>query len=70
MNPTRRSWTAVLFTTLFVATLALSQPARADESLETALGLSRDQAHAVMAIEKKFRPEFAAKRGAARGFRG
>jgi Spy/CpxP family protein refolding chaperone len=63
MNPTRRSWTAVLSTTVFVAMLALSQPARADESLESALGLSREQAHAVMAIEKKFRPEFAAKRG-------
>jgi Spy/CpxP family protein refolding chaperone len=48
---------------LLAAFLALSQPAAADQSLETALGLSRDQAHQVMAIEKKYRLEFAAKRG-------
>jgi Spy/CpxP family protein refolding chaperone len=63
MNPARRTWTAVLSAAVFATTLSLAQPAAADESLESALGLSRDQAHAVMAIEKKYRPVFAAKRG-------
>ncbi|NRF65464.1 hypothetical protein HLB44_00555 [Aquincola sp. S2] len=62
MKPARSSWAQVVYATV-VATLALAQPALADESLETALGLSRDQAHAVMAIEKTYRLEFAAKRG-------
>ena len=62
MKPARSSWAQVVYATV-VATLALAQPALADESLETALGLSRDQAHAVMAIEKTYRTEFAAKRG-------
>ncbi|HSW03693.1 hypothetical protein [Aquabacterium sp.] len=55
--------TGLLSATVFVSFLALAQPAAADQSLETALGLSMDQAHAVMAIEKKYRLEFAAKRG-------
>ena len=63
MNPARRSLTDVLSVAVCVAVLALAQPAKADQSLETALGLSRDQAHAVMAIEKSYRPVFAAKRG-------
>lgn len=52
-----------LSATLFVTFLALTQPAAADQSLDTALGLSMDQAHKVTAIEKKHRLEFAAKRG-------
>ncbi len=56
-------WTDVLSVAACVAVLALAQPAAADQSLESALGLSRDQAHAVMAIEAKYRPVFAAKRG-------
>jgi hypothetical protein len=63
MKPIRRSLTDVLSVAVCTAVLALAQPAQADQSLETALGLSRDQAHAVMAIEARFRPVFAAKRG-------
>jgi len=52
-----------MVTALLSILLALCEPALADAPLESSLGLSRDQAHAVMAIEKKFRPVFAAKRG-------
>jgi hypothetical protein len=63
MNPLRASIRDVLCVGACIATLAFARPAAADQSLETALGLSRDQAHAVMAIEKVYRLEFAAKRG-------
>lgn len=64
MRSTRRTpWGHVLAVAGCVAVLALAQPAAADQSLESALGLSRDQAHAVMAVEAKHRPLFAAKRG-------
>lgn len=63
MSNARASWRDVMFTAVCVATLVVARPAAADQPLETALGLSRDQAHAVMAIEKTYRLEFAAKRG-------
>ena len=56
-------WTDLLSVAACVAVLAWAQPAAADQALESALGLSRDQAHAVMAIEARYRPVFAAKRG-------
>jgi Spy/CpxP family protein refolding chaperone len=63
MKTHRPWWTDTLSVAACVAVLALAQPAAADQSLESALGLSRDQAHAVMAVEAKYRREFAAKRG-------
>ena len=65
MKTQRPWWTDLLSVAACVAVLALAlaQPAAADQSLESALALTRDQAHAVMAIEAKYRREFAAKRG-------
>jgi hypothetical protein len=63
MKTHRPWWTDTLSVAACVAVLALAQPAAADQSLDSALGLSRDQAHAVMAVEAKYRREFAAKRG-------
>lgn len=59
----RRALIDVLSIILLLALLVLTRPAAADQSLQAALGLNMDQAHKVMAIEKKYRLEFAAKRG-------
>lgn len=63
MKTQRPWWTDALSVAACVAALLVAPPAAADQSLESALALSRDQAHAVMAIEAKYRPVFAAKRG-------